>query len=337
MKTLQRVLLAVLVFVVLILLLLLSGPRVDKPNLHKELPEVSSNLFELDLLIGSREDSIPNIRPGNQARILWYDSIPTKTPYSMVYLHGWSASSEEGAPVHEDLARRFGCNLYLPRLAGHGLIEEEPMLTLTADQYLQSAKEALAIASKLGDSVIVMGTSTGATLALHLAESIDNLAGLMLYSPNVKIKDPNARLLSGPWGLQLARWVKGDNYHGFEGDSLKQKYWTTRYRLEALTHLQVFVDETMNEETFRRVDEPVFMGYYFKNEEVQDEVVSVPAMKEMFEELSTPDSRKRQMAFGQAGDHVITSYVTSKQVEDVEQASVQFLEEVIGLRPRKQQ
>lgn len=331
MNAFKRMLLFLLFLFVLVLAVYLAGPRVEKPNLNKELPEVSENLFELDLAIGRREDSIPNIKEGNEARIVWFDSIPRKTPYSMVYLHGWSASSEEGAPLHENLAKTYGCNLYLPRLAGHGLQEDEPMLNLTADQYLESAKEAIAVASKLGDSLIVLGTSTGGTLALHLAESVPNLAGLMLYAPNVAIKDPNSKLLSGPWGLQLARLVKGENYHEYEGDSLKQRYWVTRYRLESLTHLQAFVSETMTTTTFRSVNEPVFMGYYYKDEEHQDDVVSVPAMLKMFEEISTPAARKRQRAFDKAGDHVITSYVTSKQVADVERESARFIEEVMGL------
>lgn len=335
MNALKSMLLVVLFLVVVVLVVYFTGPRVDQPNLNKDLPEVSSNLYELELMIAKREDSIPNIKPGNEARIIWFDSIPRKTRYSLVYLHGWSASSEEGAPIHENLARQYGCNLYLPRLAGHGLDEEEPMLTLTADRYLASAKEAIAIAQQMGDSLIIMGTSTGASLALHLSESVDNLAGLMLYSPNVEIRDKNARILSGPWGLQLARLVKGDNYHEFEADSLRKKYWVTRYRLESLTHLQAFVEGTMRKETFEKVTEPVFMAYYYKNEEEQDDVVSVDAMRDMFTKLGTPESRKRQIAFDKAGDHVISSYVTSSQYREVQKESERFLEEVMGLRKRE--
>ena len=69
----------------------------------------------------------------------------------MLYLHGFSASTEEGDPVHRNIALALKANLYLPRLSDHGLIEEEPMLNFTGQKYLDSAKEALAIAKKIGE------------------------------------------------------------------------------------------------------------------------------------------------------------------------------------------
>ena len=41
------------------------------------------------------------------------DSLKEKTEYAVVYLHGFSASQEEGDPVHYDFAKKFGCNLFL--------------------------------------------------------------------------------------------------------------------------------------------------------------------------------------------------------------------------------
>ena len=41
-------------------------------------------------------------------------------------------------------------------------------------------------------------------------------------------------------------------------------------------------------------------------------------MKRMFSQLGTPDNLKRQVAIPNAGDHVIGSYVKSKDVETVE-------------------
>ncbi|MFR6382415.1 MAG: alpha/beta hydrolase [Odoribacter splanchnicus] len=68
------------------------------------------------------------------------------------------------------------------------------------------------IAHKLGKKVIIMGTSTGCTLALMLAADFPVLVdALILYSPNIKIKNPMAPLLSGPWGLQISGAVHGGN------------------------------------------------------------------------------------------------------------------------------
>ncbi|MET1257932.1 alpha/beta hydrolase [Flagellimonas sp. DF-77] len=330
----KRILKGLLGGIALLIVVYLLGPRVDRPDLGKTLPEVTSDLVALEAGIVAEEKATPNIRPDNHARIIWADSVPTKTPYSIVYLHGWSASQEEGDPLHQETARRYGCNLYLPRLAGHGLQEDDPMSDLTADQVIASAKEAIAVAKQLGEKVIVMATSTGGTLALHLSGGDPDIAALLLYSPNVAIFDPSATLLAKPWGLQMAKWVTGSEYHEFDTDiDLKNQYWTTRYRLKALTHLQAMVDETMLPETFEAVKQPVFLGYFYKNDSIQDNVVSVPAMLTMFDELGTPTNLKEKVAFPEAGDHVMTSYITSKDLEGVTKETNEFLETVLKLTP----
>lgn len=333
MRILAKLLKWFLAVIVVLAVIFFIGPKVEAPNMDKSIPSMDISLSELEMAINKKEQENNKIKPDNEARIIWYDSISQKTKYSIVYLHGWSASQEEGDPIHIATAKRYGCNLYLPRLAGHGLKEDEPMLDLTADQVIESAKEAIAVGKKLGDKVILMGTSTGGTLALHLAGGNTDIAALLLYSPNIEIFDPSAKLLSGPWGVQLAKTVKGSDYHEFDTNiELKNKYWTTKYRLEALTHLQAMVDETMTTETFAAVDQPVFLGYYYKDEVHQDSVVSVPALLKMYEELGTPTNKKKKIAFPNVGDHVMTSYISSKDLESVKQETNDFLEEVVGLK-----
>lgn len=333
MKLLFKILKGLLIVLVILAIVYFVGPKVEKPNLDTSLPKVSSDLSQLEQGIHDREAAIANIKANNEARIVWFDSLPAKTEYSIVYLHGWSASQMEGHPLHVEIAKRYGCNLYLPRLAGHGLDEQEAMLNLTADQVLNSAKEAIAVAKQLGNKVIVMATSTGGTLALHLAGGDEDIVALLLYSPNIEIYDKNAKLLTGPWGVQLAKAVKKSDYHEFEASEEKQKYWTTKYRVEALTHLQALVDNTMVPETFKKVTQPVFMGYFYRNDSIQDKVVSVPAMLKMFDLLGTPPEQKQKMAFPEAGDHVMTSYITSKDLKSVRRETEKFLEKVLGLRP----
>ncbi|MEM6864995.1 MAG: alpha/beta hydrolase [Bacteroidota bacterium] len=334
MKWIRRLLKAVLLLTTLLVLAFFLGPEVEKPDLDTTLPTVPSDFTELQEMVQKKEKNNPNIKEDNESRIVWFDSIPAKTAYSIVYLHGWSASQGEGSPLHLEMAKRYGCNLYLPRLAGHGLNEDEPMLNLTANDLVASAKEAISVGKQLGDQVILMATSTGGTLALHLAGGDTDLGGLILYSPNIEIYDPNAKLLAGPWGLQLAKMVKQGNYHEFEANAQKQKYWTSKYRVEALTHLQALVDHTMNPKTFEKVTQPVFMGYFYKNDSIQDKVVSVPAMLQMFEQLGTPSAKKRKVAFPNVGDHVLASSITSKDLESVREATYGFMEDILGLEPK---
>ena len=100
----------------------------------------------------------------------------------------------------------------LSRLAEHGIDTTEKLVNLTADKLWESSKEAYSIASQLGKKVIVMGTSTGASLALMLAANYPEIHSLILLSPNIKIFDSNAWILNNPWGLQLARMINGSDY-----------------------------------------------------------------------------------------------------------------------------
>ena len=311
--------------------LFIIGPEVEMPDLETPLPEIQYDLNELKDWIDSKEATFDNIKPDNASQLIFHDSVPQKTAYSVLYLHGFSASRTEGNPVHLNIAKALKANLYLPRLSDHGLIEEEPMLHFTAQRYLDSAKEALAVAKKIGEKVIVVSSSSGGTLSLILGND-PQIAALLLFGPNVEIYNPDAKLLTLPWGLYIARAVLASKYHVMDKiTEQKLNYWTTRYRLECTLHLQKLMETGMRPEIFRRITSAVFMGYYYKNEEEKDEVVSIPAMLKMFDELGTPNNKKQKMAFPDAGDHVIGSYLTTSNYSQVEKVALSFLEEKLNI------
>ena len=307
------------------------------PDLEKALPILDDNLEALKDWIEDREAVIDNLKPNNASKLIYFDSVPKKTPFSVVYLHGFSASIEEGSPVHYNIANALRANLYLPRLAGHGLIEEEPLLGFTADKYLDSSREALAVAKIIGEKVIVISSSTGGTLSLILG-SDPQIAALLLFGPNVEIFNPAAKLLTLPWGLQIARLYMGSKYHVMNNITEKKKnYWTTTNRLEPTVHLQKLVDVGMRSKIFKKVTAPVFMGYYYKNELEKDDVVSIPAMLKMFDELGTPREKKQKMTFANSGDHVIISQLTTNNFKEVELEALKFLNNQLGIVPTKKE
>jgi esterase/lipase len=225
-------------------------------------------------------------------------------------------------------------NLYAPLLASHGIDTTEPLIDMTPDRLYESAKEALVAAQYLGDKVIIMGTSTGATLGLKMAtEFPDLIDGFIFFSPNVELKDPTTKLTSKPWGLQIARFFMKGKYRVRNSNFASEDchYFNCMYRLEAIVYLQQLLDVTMKKEIFAKVDKPLFMGYYYKDEENQDQTVSVAALLKMYDQLGTPENLKQKIAFPEAGDHVIGCKLFSKQWQDVEKATYQFAEEKLGL------
>jgi len=321
---------------VLLAIVFTLGPRPEVFIPDPSLPEIPVAIDGIDGWLAAQEAAHPSLKPNNEAEIVWADSTGKRTPYSMVYLHGFSASKFEAEPLHRPLAKEFGCNLYLPRMVHHGLDTVGAMGQLTAENYLESAKEALAIGKMLGDSVILICCSTGATHGLYLAAQHKEVAGLILLSPNIKLAVPGADIIMWPWFWRIAKTVLEGKERCFEADAEFKKYWTTCYRLDGILAVQRSIQCLMTDKTFADVKQPVMLGYYYKDEIDQDHVVSVPAMRDMYSKLGTPAHRKWDRPFAEAGEHVICSKLRSKQVGDVVNETRSFVAQVLGLRPQVQ-
>ena len=324
-----------LIITVVLIAAYLAGPKFPKPALSSKLPAVEIETAGFETYLRHQEAGF-KIKPDNESKIIWAnDSMKNKTAYCLLYLHGFSACWYEGNPVNINFAHRYGMNFYAPLLASHGIDTTEALIDMTPDRLYESAKEALVAAQLLGEKVILMGTSTGGTLALKLASEFPELMdGLILLSPNVAINNPGAFLLSKPWGLKIARSVFNGNYRVTNTDFASEicRYWNCKYRLEATVYLQQLVEATMTEETFAKVDKPIFLAYYYKDEEHQDPTVKVDAMLKMYDQFKTPTSEKQKQAFPEAGTHVIGCKLFSGAWKEVETASYQFAEEKLGLK-----
>jgi esterase/lipase len=324
-----------LIFIALLVLLFMLGPTPPAPTYTSEMPALPNNLSQLEKLVTEGENR-PDIKPENHARIEWAnDSTKEKTPYVLLYLHGFTATRTEGSPTYGNFAARYGMNVYAARLATHGLDTVDQMIDYRPERIWESAVRALAIAQKLGDKVIIMSTSTGGTLALKLAaEFPESVFGLINLSPNIRVINPEAVLLTKPWGLQIARLVLGSDFRVLTPkDSIYEKYWYIKYRAEAVVGMQQLVETTMNEETFARVTCPSLTLYYFKDEEHKDDVVNVERIRWMHTLLATPANQKRAIALPGAQTHVIGNGIYSKSLSEVAAACTDFAEDILELKP----
>src|SRR5699024_7876407 len=169
--------------------------------------------FVLEAAIDQHEKQAAPLKKGANATIIWNDKHrKNKTPYSIVYLHGFKASRGEGSPIHKTIARTFGCNLYLARLHSHGLKTNQPFKEFSSAQFIQSAIDACRIGQKIGEKVLLMGTSTGGALALYAAGSSQYsipIAGLILYSPLIHIYGASSLLLENRLSRTILSWTAG--------------------------------------------------------------------------------------------------------------------------------
>ena len=315
----------------LFLALLASGPRPGFEPVKSKIESIDLDIEELESFIAHQEDKVINLKPGNGSRIIWADSV-RKTPYVVVYLHGFSAGPVEGAPFHQSFAKRYGCNLYLPRLAGHGIDDKESFLKLTPEELMQSAREAIAIGQTLGEKVILISCSTGSTLGTYLAaHNPEAIFAHMMYSPNLKLGSSASKLLTLPWGLQLARLVSGGNYRSLQLPESCHPYWTVTYRVEGLVCLQDLLEQTMGTATYAKITQPTFIGHYYKNEEEQDFVISYEEIQSFSKTCNVPAEQQRIVPFPDVNSHVIISDLQSEDLESVYEESFRFAEEVLGL------
>jgi pimeloyl-ACP methyl ester carboxylesterase len=310
------------------------GPRARKPRLDPVLPPAPPSPAAAEAWLQGHEAATPHpLKPDNQARIVWAAQPGQATDWSIVYLHGYSASWREGGPVHQNTAARYGANLLLTRLHGHGLQVDEPLLDFDADAYWADAKQALVLGAALGRKVLLMATSSGTPLALRLAAEHPGLVqGMVLYSPNMAIRNALAPLMAGPWGLQIARAVKGGLYNEFTPTEAEARYWYPRQRLEGAVQLQLILSHCCGPDVLARVHAPLFAGVFYKDEEHQDQTISVAAVRKALPQIATPAAQKRYVEFPQAGRHVIACDLSSGAWQAVQAETWAFLEEVLGMR-----
>lgn len=193
--------------------------------------------------LARREAVFEDIEPGARKRIVWAGEAGAKTPLSIIYVHGFSASAEETRPVADQVAEGLGANLYFARLAGHGR-GSAAMAEPSANDWMIDMAEAMAIGRALGDEVIVIATSTGGTIAAlgALDDQISTrLKGITFISPNFAIKNRAAALLTFPAARHWVPMITGKTRSFPTLNASHAAHWTESYPTVALMPMAAIV------------------------------------------------------------------------------------------------
>ena len=257
MKTALRVVGALVVLLIAIWIL---GPR--EPFDRSRTFDQTALPDDLDAYLAAEEARVAGIRPGAEKEIVWAGAAGEKTPLSIVYLHGFSASKQEIRPVPDRLADALGANLYYARFDGHGAAGEA-LGAATSAAWWRDTGEALAIGRRIGERVIVIGTSTGATLATIALSDPDvsaNVAGFIGVSPNYQIKGAPLALLTMPFARQVLPAILGAERSWEPMNEEHGRWWTTRYPLVAILPLGAAVKEVQGLD-FERIETPALFVF----------------------------------------------------------------------------
>lgn len=252
------------------------------------------------------QDDDKNLVPGTEKRLVWFDG-EQPTEWSVVALHGFSASRQESAPLAELIAKNLKANLFETRFAGHGL-KENALTDVTAEDWLDDVAEALTAGRLIGRKIAVVAMSNGAALAMSMLDhpAMQAVDSMILLSPNFGPADPKSMWITRPLGPVLLRLISGDTRSWEAHNDLQARYWTTNYPTETLVQVIRVVDRAIDKAA---TDQAPRVQVYFSPE---DSVVSVPAIEAAYASMQSPQKEIIQVSATEAsGSHVIAGDIMS--------------------------
>jgi len=295
-----------LVIVSLIVIFLISLPitryRLDGKINPLKLP---TSVADLDSYLVQSESKFGDVVPGAEKKIIWASARREQTEYAIVYIHGYSASRQETAPLADLVAKDLKANLFYTRLTGHAR-NPEAFANSNANDWLNDSVEALEIGKKLGRKVILMGTSTGSSLICWLVSQDKyqkDVASIIFISPNFYPASKMTKLFLYPAGVGFAKIIYGKERSWEPRNAGESKYWNHKYRWEAITPMIVLVEYVQNI-PYEKIRIPALFLYT-----EQDKVVDTSEIVKKFELLGSKD--KELLNLSQCKDHVMAGDILS--------------------------
>ncbi len=223
----------------------LTRYKIDEKIYPADLPE---SISDLDSYLIRSESKFKDIVPGAEKKIIWAEPNHVQTEYAVVYIHGFSASRQEVAPLPDLVAKDLKANLYYARLRGHAE-NQESFAESSVNDWLNDTVEAFEIGKRIGKKVILIGTSTGSSLIVWLANQEQyrkDAASLILISPNFYPANKLIKLFLYPAGVEFAKLIYGKERYWEPENASVARYWNHKYRWEAITPMIVLVDKIKN-------------------------------------------------------------------------------------------
>ena len=308
--------------VVIAAIIFLSGPRIpiDQTIFPKILP------LNLDDYLVLQEKQFSDIIPGTRKTVIWAGIPNERTEFSVVYIHGFSATRKETAPLSDLVAKTLGANLFYTRLTGHGRTGRA-LAHAGVNDWLNDVVEAYEVGQRLGRKVIMIGCSTGATSLVWLAHravtagGMDALYACIFLSPNFRPKSRFSSILAWPWGGQIARVVIGKERVVVPENQGHGQYWNTRHPVAALLPMMGMV-KLIRGLDLSKIRVPGLVIYSPK-----DQSIHTPSLEHAFNQMGCV--RKQIVPFtGSAdpGQHILAGDIFSPgTTEDLADMIVSFV------------
>lgn len=278
----------------------------ETPTARPQPPEL---IADLETWLKGSEAQFQNLRPGVEKAIVWAKPTPQITKWAVVYIHGFSATRLETAPLAEFVARALGANLFYTRLTGHGL-DGEALGNATAQDWMADTVEAIKIGKVLGDKVLVISCSTGSTLSTWFGTTAESslVDAMVFVSPNFGLKNKFSELINWPWGQSIAKVIAGDKIEYQSSDPREAVAWTQSYPTRALFPMMALVKKVRNSD-LSRFQTPVFVLY-----SAQDQTVEPFSIKEAYARMGSKIKAIETVDYSRSeGQHVLAGDIRDPQ------------------------
>ncbi len=306
-----------------------AGPRlrVEPRWVEPTLPE------DIASWLATEEAQVAQLRRTAEKEVLWVDrDVRGRTPLSLVYLHGFSADRHEVEPLVEEVGRELGANVFFTRLTGHGR-DGAAMAEATTEDWFDDVAEAIAVGARIGERVVVVGTSTGGTLAVWAAarpETEGRIAAMVLMSPNFQPRNRSTRIALLPWGRQIAELAVGEERCWTAANDQQEAHWTTCYPTRAILPMMGLVEATADSD-LTAIAMPVLV-LQSPDDTVVDPVATEEAVARM---TSAEVTLRTDIHPDDASHHLLAGEIMSPSTtDDVRAIIVDFLVES-GLADRR--
>jgi alpha-beta hydrolase superfamily lysophospholipase len=171
-----------------------------------------------------------------------------------------------------------------------------------------------AIGERIGEQVILIGASTGATLAVAMAghPAMDAVTLQVLLSPNFAPADSRSTWITRPAGPLILQLTAGDT-HSFEPrNELQARYWSTSYPIAAIVEMMRLVDRA-NARASAPVGHSILTLY-----SSHDQVVSVGAIRQALGRMDAVDDRVLDLGVvGDPMNHTLAGEILSPGETDL--------------------
>lgn len=328
-----------------------SGPVVQFPKMDFEPPELGTVPSSkdgagndgtsapvpqrpelLDAWLQRKEARFAKLKKDNEKTIVWASEKKTKTPWAIVYVHGFSASRLETDPLTQLVAQSLHANVFYTRLTGHGL-EPQDLGEATPNDWIKDYIEAVKVGEQLGERVLVISCSTGSTLAAlsPMLKITTAPEAHVFISPNFGPKDKRSEILLAPWGESIANWIEGPTHHTAGSGAQESLGWYQAYPTRSLFAMMYLV-KLARESHLENFTAPLLVLY-----SERDQVVDVGAIKAAFQAIGSTSKQLRAIDYSDSeNQHVLAGQIKApKALPALSQEIIQWvkrLESSQGLR-----